>query len=352
MRFARPGWVGSVERMAISWRPLTEADVPAMALLVTDADAVDRTGERAGESELTRLLTGSAVSAADSTLAAVADGRLVAFAAIPIRQQTGEVHRVRIVGQVHPDWRGRGIGRELLRWQVDRAKHLAFAAHPELPLELHVHVDSRNDAQRALLFGEGFRAAREFATMRAPLPTPTPPQSAVPTGLRLIDYVERHDEATRLALNEAFLDHWGHRTISAQDWRSGFTDMPSFRPALSTLALDERTGEVAGFVLGFEYDAATERTGVREINLGHVGTRRPWRRRGLAAAMVGRVLAAAGAAGFGTAGLSVDTDNPNGAPRVYRRAGFEVVRRWHAMVLAVSPQPLPRTTSGTPRHNP
>ena len=51
------------------------------------------------------------------------------------------------------------------------------------------------------------------------------------------------------------------------------------------------------------------------------------RGRGLASALLARVLAAARDEGYRTASLNVDTANPTGALGVYERAGFVAVYR-------------------------
>lgn len=61
--------------------------------------------------------------------------------------------------------------------------------------------------------------------------------------------------------------------------------------------------------------------------LGQVGVRRPWRRRGLAAALLAEVLAAAEVAGKRLVTLGVDADSPTGAVGVYQRVGFTVRSR-------------------------
>ena len=58
--------------------------------------------------------------------------------------------------------------------------------------------------------------------------------------------------------------------------------------------------------------------------LGSVFVRRPWRRRGLAAALVARSLVLLRERGMTSAWLGVDADNPTGALGVYERAGFAV----------------------------
>ena len=51
--------------------------------------------------------------------------------------------------------------------------------------------------------------------------------------------------------------------------------------------------------------------------------RRPWRRRGLARALVMRSLAVLRDRGLTSAGLGVDADNANEALRLYTECGFE-----------------------------
>ena len=69
--------------------------------------------------------------------------------------------------------------------------------------------------------------------------------------------------------------------------------------------------------------------------IGSVGTRRPWRKRGLASALMSETIAAAAADGKTVTSLGVDADNPTGALGVYERLGFAVRQRWvvHRLIL-------------------
>jgi GNAT superfamily N-acetyltransferase len=58
-----------------------------------------------------------------------------------------------------------------------------------------------------------------------------------------------------------------------------------------------------------------------------LGTRRGWRRRGLAGAFLAWALDAALAAGKASPALEVDTESPTGAVGVYERTGFVVTYR-------------------------
>jgi mycothiol synthase len=101
-------------------------------------------------------------------------------------------------------------------------------------------------------------------------------------------------------------------------WAGRF-ESPSFRFDLSRLMLDAHTGEIAGYLLAHVHE--------RDVYLMTIATRREYRRRGVAAALIAASLAEATRQGFKTASLNVDTENPTGALRVYQRSGFTVKHR-------------------------
>ena len=83
--------------------------------------------------------------------------------------------------------------------------------------------------------------------------------------------------------------------------------------------------EVAGDVLVAVHEDENAALGVHRGWLDSVAVRRPWRRQGLATALVVRALHALRAAGYSGAVLGVDASNPQDALGLYRRVGFEVV---------------------------
>jgi ribosomal protein S18 acetylase RimI-like enzyme len=71
--------------------------------------------------------------------------------------------------------------------------------------------------------------------------------------------------------------------------------------------------------------------------IGQIGTRRSWRGRGLASALVGAALAAMKDAGYVRAALTVDTENPTGAHGLYERLGFVTERRYVSYQRPIPP---------------
>jgi len=111
----------------------------------------------------------------------------------------------------------------------------------------------------------------------------------------------------------------GRLLTSLADWSEQDLHQPGFRPDLSRLALDGN--QVVGCVL------AGEETPGR-IRMNEIGTRRAWRRHGLASSLLTEVMTASAADGQRRATLGVDSDSPTGAVSIYSRAGFEVVSAW------------------------
>jgi mycothiol synthase len=84
--------------------------------------------------------------------------------------------------------------------------------------------------------------------------------------------------------------------------------------------------EVAGAVMPAISPIENELLGTRRGWLEHVSVRRPWRRQGLASALIVRSMLALREAGMTEAALGVDADNLTGAVGVYERLGFRRTR--------------------------
>jgi ribosomal protein S18 acetylase RimI-like enzyme len=112
---------------------------------------------------------------------------------------------------------------------------------------------------------------------------------------------------------------------------------PNFDPSLFVVAWDGE--EIAGAVLNLIDADENAALGRQRGLLDSVFVRRPWRRRGLAAALVGRSLALLRERGMTSAWLGVDADNPMGALGVYQRAGFTVHERSTAYHKPMDPAP-------------
>ena len=85
--------------------------------------------------------------------------------------------------------------------------------------------------------------------------------------------------------------------------------------------------DVVGSVIGGIFPSDNAASGIGKAWLDRVSVRRPWRRQGVASALIVAALRELRARGMELAALGVDSDNPTGALGVYERLGFRRDRR-------------------------
>jgi ribosomal protein S18 acetylase RimI-like enzyme len=318
-----------------AWRPLTPDDAPALARLHAVADLSDHPEWTVPEDELRDRLTRAHVDLERDTIAAVTDaGSLVAYGLNVIDEHPETVVRVLLDGAVHPELRGRGLGRQLLQWQRGRAQQQLAASDLGLPGWIISWQSARNERGVQLAELLGFRAARYVGTMTRELAAPVEEREPRDQ-IEIVPWDASLSAAALEAHRAAFRDHWGSQPTTDAVWRE-LTTSRHTRPDLSFLALDPADNSiVVGYVLTgvFEHDFA--RQGFTSSYIDLIGTRREWRGKGIASALLSRVLAASKQASLQKVVLDVDTENPTGALGMYESQGFAPTgERQVALVLS------------------
>ena len=113
------------------------------------------------------------------------------------------------------------------------------------------------------------------------------PGRSVARGLEIRPVTEDQWRTIFDAENEAFRDHWGHREMTDDDFRTTF-GQAELDTDLWVVAWDG--DQVAGVVQNWVWPEENERLGVERGWLEHISVRRPWRRRGLARAITAASL--------------------------------------------------------------
>jgi mycothiol synthase len=269
----------------------------------------------------------------DVTIAEI-DGRPVAVASREWVETTDGLREYRIDGVVDPSWRRRGIGAALLAENERRSRALARRDGEGVACVFGSWSGDSQPGDVALLTAAGFAPARFFFDMTRPSLEAIPDQP-LPGGLEIRPITNDLAPAVWHAQAEAFQDHWGGVDESEERLRRQLAQ-PSTDLSLWIVAFDG--DEVAGGVLNKIDAAENEAMGVERGWLGSVFTRRPWRRRGLAGALIVESLRRLRQRGLTSAGLGVDADNPTGALQLYERLGFEVTYRSTAWRKHLEPE--------------
>jgi len=226
-----------------------------------------------------------------------------------------------IWGNVHPAWRGKGIGRALLHWQEQRARDIA-AGHPnDHPRALQAWTMNSAVSRARLLKRAGYEPVRYGFMMARSLEEPIP-DLPLPAGLDVRPVQPEHMRAIWDALDEAFRDHWGHRPGTEEDYQR-FIGWPDQTPQLWQVAW--AGDQVAGMVLNTIFERENIALNQKRGWTDPICVRRPWRKQGLARALIMRSLRLLEEQGMIEACLGVDTHNPNGALRLYETCGYRQI---------------------------
>ena len=257
-------------------------------------------------------------------LFAVLDDRPVGWVYGRVKRLAEGLSAHMIDGGVLPRWRRHGIGGALQQWVEEHLREIAERPQTGGLRVFRSFAAETEAGTIALLYAAGYDPIRYHFEMIRPLAEPIP-DLPLPAGLEVRPVMPEQYRQVFAALDEAFHDLWSHSEWTENDYQR-WTNSSSFQPQLWQVAW--AGDEVAGLVLNFidnEYNQAFKR---RRGWTDPIGIRRPWRRRGLARALIARSLCLLQEQGMAEAGLGVDAQNPNGALRLYESLGFRAVKQF------------------------
>ena len=249
----------------------------------------------------------------DAWVAIAPDGAFAGYGYVKDRRHV----RLDVEIYVHPGHYGQGIGTTLVRLAEARAREHVALAPPGMRVVVNNWINALNPQARSLLAREGYTAVRHFFRMEIDL-SEEPPAASWPVEVALRNGEADEDlRAFYETSDEAMADHWGHVTISFEEWRERRT-RSNFDPSLCFLVVS--AGEPAGAVMCSISD------GIGWIDT--LAVRRPWRRRGLGFALLTHAFRELYGRGMRRLALGVDAESPTGATRLYERAGMRVAQQY------------------------
>jgi mycothiol synthase len=255
------------------------------------------------------------------------DGRPVAYEWIDWVDTTDGLREYRTRGYVEPAARRRGIGTALFADGLRRIELMAAGHETDRPKVLGTWTHDQAIGGQRLAERFGLAPVRWFFDMERSLRDELPEITELPDGLEVRPVGPEDGPAIWRADHDAFQDHWGGFDSSEASYRR-WVDSPEFEPSLFIVAYDG--DEIAAAVLNVVYAEENAALGIKRAWLDSVFTRRAWRRRGLAKALIVRSFHLLRERGMEIAALGVDADNPSGALGLYESVGFAVTERMTA----------------------
>jgi mycothiol synthase len=252
---------------------------------------------------------------------ALVDGERVGFIRVSSKVRDGErvIHRFDV--WTRPEWRRRGVGRTLLAWAEERSRAMRVAGsigEPGMPHFMSGGVNMAQPEVAAAAEALGYERIRYSFLMRRPLEVPID-DAPLPDGLEFRSVREADHRAIFDGNEEAFEDHWEHAERTEDDFRILFAE-PALDTSLWAVAWDG--DQVAGVSMNWIDAEENAQLGTNAGWLGSVSVRRPWRKRGVGAAVITASLRTFKERGMDDARLGVDAENPTGALALYTRLGF------------------------------
>ncbi len=240
-----------------------------------------------------------------------------------IKEHSGP-HRYVFYAQLKPEWRGKGIRKAMVSHFENRLSEIA-KNHKSDEKFYEVTILETENEMKAILENAGYEIARYGANMVRPNLEDIP-NLELPKGLELRRPEPKDYKRIFMAHIDAFRESWG---FSEHDWDEEFVKFKNgklFQPELWQIAWDADV--VAGQVKPFILEDENEEMGRKRAYIEFISTSKPYRRKGLARALIAKALRRVKEEGMEEAALGVDTENVHGALDLYRKLGFRKDKLW------------------------
>ncbi len=253
------------------------------------------------------------------------NGELVGYGRALWWEESDGLRRYGSAGFIVPEARRMGIGRTIQAWLENVHRQHAYGHPPAVDKQYVVWGELASDGLVALVKEAGYEPIRHFFEMVRPTLDDIE-VFPLPDGVEVRPVTPEQYRAIWDADVEAFRDHWGFSEPTEAAYEEWLNNKMTFQPELWQIAWDIETDEVAGQVRTYIYDVENKKFNRKRGYTEFISVRRPWRRQGLARALIALSLQKQKEMGMVESALGVDASSPTGATRVYEACGFRTVK--------------------------
>lgn len=303
-----------------NWR--SDSDYEKMSGVLIASQNADGLQEARTGGELQNMYAGfKNFEAARNVFLVEKDGEVIAYAVCRWYQEANGKCIHRHFQAVLPEWRGRGIENDLLV-RVQARLYEEVSQHPAAENWFEIETAQGQRWLTEILERDGYQAARFFFDMMRPI-SENIPEAELPPGIETRPVKPEEMRKIFYGGEEAFADEWSAPVIEEGDFER-WLSKDIWKPALWQIAWEG--DEFVGMILNHVRENENKQYGYKRGYTENIAVRKPWRRRGIAKALLVRSLKMFREMGFDSTALGVDTENPNDARRLYESVGYKTVR--------------------------
>jgi ribosomal protein S18 acetylase RimI-like enzyme len=251
-------------------------------------------------------------------------GKAVGYGRAQWDQESGGDYIYSFFLQMTPQGRGKGIEKSVFEYLMQRLKKVADTHPADAAKYYQTWSQSNKEFYNQVVEEIEFTPARYIIGMVRPCSQPieiTP----LPEGIEIRPVEESQMRAIFDAENEAFLDHWGSIDPTETNYQQ-WLEEPIHKPELWKVAWDG--DQVVGMVRSYISEAENKDFKRKRGYTEEISVRRPWRRKGIARALLTRSIKMFIEMGMEETALGVDTENPSGALKLYQDVGYTEEKRF------------------------
>ena len=290
-----------------------ETDLSKLALVLGEVEAIDGDGEDASEEYLRNALTWPNYRPSQDSWVAELDGKIVGYASA-LEQPSQECAMYAVV---HPSQRRKGLGSQLLKLAMTRAREFGSK-------KILIYANEHNDPSRCFLEHHQFQQVGSSGTMKLDTREESP-SPEFPQGFVLKKYSEVGDPLILLnALNVCYQNMWGHRHNDnpSEEERRSPRFLKYYSPDDILLLFDEKDSIVG--ICTLKSEGKREADGKLSDLLDGPGIIEEYREQGYQRLLVLAGIRHLRQKGIRPIALDFWGDNEN-ASNIYRSLGFEMV---------------------------